>query len=542
MGGCLAPGGSCVSRAQQTMTPGRNLAIPDVAVIGCGYWGRNLVRNFHELGALEVLCDANPAVATQLAEEIGVRTAGLGEILADPAISAIVIAAPAALHFDLSSQALQAGKHVFVEKPLALRVPDAEMLCQLADRVERVLMVGHLLQYHPAYLRLRRLIDDGELGRVQYIYSNRLNLGRIRREEDILWSFAPHDISMILGIVRSEPEAVWAVGGAYLHQSIADVTTTHIAFPGGERAHVFVSWLHPEKEQRLVVVGDRGMAIFNDGEGWAEKLLVYRHRIDWREGMPQPVRALAERIPVEASEPLRLECEHFLTCVRDGSTPWTDGLEGTRVLRVLQAASESMQDQRPPRVDRHQRKDIFVHESSYVEEGCQIGAGTRIWHFSHVLAGSRIGADCTLGQNVAVGPDAVIGDRCKIQNNVSVYKGVTLGDDVFCGPSCVFTNVINPRAHVDRRSEFRATTVGRGATLGANSTILCGTEIGAYAFVAAGAVVTKDVSPHALVVGVPAVRVGWVSHDGLRLGADLRCPRSGRQYREKGPEELEEVR
>lgn len=515
-------------------------ALPDVAVIGCGYWGKNIVRNFHVLGSLAAVCDTNPAMAAALADELGTQATSLETILADTKIPAVAIAAPAALHVELATRALEAGKHVFVEKPLALRVHEAEALCELADSRGCVLMVGHLLQYHPAFLRLRQFVDDGDLGRVQYIYSNRLNLGRIRREEDILWSFAPHDISMILSITRAEPEAVWAVGGAYLHSSIADVTTTHMTFPGGERAHVFVSWLHPVKEQRLVVVGDRGMAVFDDGQDWDRKVHVYRHRIDWREGRPEAVRALGEPVPVEKAEPLRLECLHFLECVRDGATPRTDGREGTRVLRVLQSASESML-QRVQSPGPRLFEEVFVHESSYVDEGCEIGRGTKVWHFSHLMANTRIGRDCTLGQNVVVGPDVTIGDRCKIQNNVSVYRGVTLADDVFCGPSCVFTNVNNPRAAVERKDEFRPTNVGIGATIGANATVVCGNDVGAYAFVAAGAVVTSDVPPHALVAGVPARRIGWMSHDGERLGADLKCPRTGRRYQEEGPDQLVEL-
>jgi acetyltransferase-like isoleucine patch superfamily enzyme len=174
----------------------------------------------------------------------------------------------------------------------------------------------------------------------------------------------------------------------------------------------------------------------------------------------------------------------------------------------------------------------FVHESAYIDDGAELGPGTRVWHFSHVLPGTRIGADCTLGQNVVVGPDVTIGDRCRIQNNVSVYAGVILEDGVFCGPSCVFTNVHNPRAEVSRKDEFRSTVVRRGATIGANATIVCGNEIGAYSFIGAGAVVTRPVPAHALIVGTPGRQIGWMSHDGERLGPDLVCPRSGRRYEE----------
>lgn len=178
---------------------------------------------------------------------------------------------------------------------------------------------------------------------------------------------------------------------------------------------------------------------------------------------------------------------------------------------------------------------VFVHESSYIDDGCELGDGTRIWHFCHILGGSRIGRHCNLGQNVMVGPDVVVGDRCKLQNNVSVYPGVTLEEGVFCGPSCVFTNVADPRAEIERKDEFRPTLVRRGATIGANATIICGVTIGEYAFVGAGAVVTRDVPSFALVVGVPARRVGWVSHAGRRLGPDLTCPDTGRRYAPSGP-------
>ena len=175
---------------------------------------------------------------------------------------------------------------------------------------------------------------------------------------------------------------------------------------------------------------------------------------------------------------------------------------------------------------------VFIHESSYVDHPVEIGAGTKIWHFCHILGNVTIGTGCSVGQNVMIGPRVTIGDNCKIQNNVSLYEGVTLDSDVFCGPSCVFTNVVNPRSSVSRKHEFRPTLVRKGATIGANATVVCGHTIGEYAFIAAGAVVTKDIPDFALMIGVPAQRVGWMSHYGERLGADLICPASGRRYRE----------
>lgn len=509
------------------------LQLPRVAVIGCGYWGRNLVRNMANLGALAAVADADQSLARETSTAFEVPAMSVDAILADNSIRAVVIATPAMTHASLGHRALAAGKNLLVEKPLALEVAEAQSLERTAQSSGLTLMVGHLLQYHPAYLRLRSLVQEGQLGRLQYVYSNRLNLGRFRREENILWSFAPHDISMILGLFGQEPDSVTATGSYFLHPQIADVTTTHLTFPGGEAAHVFVSWLHPNKEQRLVVIGDSGMAVFDDGVGWNEKLSLYPHSVSWREGVPQPDRAKATFVGLDEGEPLKLECLHFLESVRDSVTPRTDGAEGVRVLRVLAAAQASLD--RPAlassTVKSAEERGSFVHESSYVDDGVTIGSGTKIWHFSHILSESRVGRDCNVGQNVMIGPRVTVGDRCKVQNNVSIYEGVELEDGVFCGPSCVFTNVKNPRAEVSRSDEFRPTLVRQGATIGANATIVCGVEIGAYAFIGAGALVAADVPAHALMVGVPARRIGWMSHAGERLDDDLVCPRTGAQYR-----------
>ena len=272
-----------------------------VAAVGCGYWGKNLVRNFAQLGALAAICDPNRTAAEELADRYRAPVGEFEAVLRDANIAGVAIAAPAALHAELARRAIEAGKHVFVEKPLALTLAEAERLCTLAERSDRRLMVGHLMQYHPGFGKLHELARTGRLGRLQYIYSNRLNLGKVRREEDILWSFAPHDLSMILSLVGQEPTEVTAQGGYYLHKSIADVTTTHLAFPAGEQAHVFVSWLHPFKEQKLVVIGDRGMAVFDDGQPWGSKLLLYPHRIDGARRYPsrsgqKPIRSQSTNV------------------------------------------------------------------------------------------------------------------------------------------------------------------------------------------------------------------------------------------------------
>jgi UDP-2-acetamido-3-amino-2,3-dideoxy-glucuronate N-acetyltransferase len=205
-------------------------------------------------------------------------------------------------------------------------------------------MVGHILQYHPAYLALKEMVENGEIGKLNYIYSHRLNLGKIRQEENILWSFAPHDISMILGLAGELPQSVLATGGNYLHKDIADVTTTHLTFPSGLRAHVFVSWLHPFKEQKMVVVGDRSMVVFDDTQPWPLKLAVYAHKITWNGTLPVPTKAEPRYVELPQQEPLLAECSHFLECIRTGAAPRTDGREGLRVLRVLNLSQESIDD------------------------------------------------------------------------------------------------------------------------------------------------------------------------------------------------------
>ena len=304
-----------------------------IACIGGGYWGKNLIRNFNDLGALSWVCDLDANTRDQLRSKYPTInfTDTVDQILSNPDITGVAIATPAVTHGELVRRALAAGKDVFVEKPLCLAVNEGNQLVVLATEKKRMLMVGHLLWYHPAVLKLKQLVEDGELGRIQYIYSNRLNLGKIRREENILWSFAPHDISVILGLVGEMPNAINAQGGNYLHDGIADVTVSLLSFSSGVRAHIFVSWLHPYKEQKLIVVGDRRMAVFDDLEP-ENKLLLYPHAINWKNHQPVPTRAQAHPVGIESVEPLREECRHFLQCIQTRQTPRTDGIEGLQSL------------------------------------------------------------------------------------------------------------------------------------------------------------------------------------------------------------------
>jgi len=489
-----------------------------IAVIGCGNWGKNLIRNFHDLGVLDSICDTDEEKLKSLSLEYPKAKAwdDYGELLVNSTAGAIVISTPPFSHYSLARQALLADKDIFVEKPLAMKYEEAEELVAIAERKDRILMVGHILIYHPAIVKLKEMIDKGEFGRVNYIYSNRLNLGKIRTEENILWSFAPHDISAILYLLEEMPDKVMACGGAYLNHGIADVTVTTMSFPNSAKAHVFVSWLHPYKEQKLIVVGSEAMAVFDDLT--VEKLFIYRHKVKCEEGRPPIVqKELYELIPeiLKYEKPLKLECEHFVKCLEERKQPKTDGYEALAVLKVLSECQKSLDSQGRNDILREgKQNDYFIHKSSYLDADVKIGNGTKIWHFSHILKNTKIGKNCTVGQNVMIGPNVTIGDNVKIQNNVSIFDGVTLEDNVFCGPSCVFTNIINPRSHINRKDEFQKTLIKRGATIGANATIICGVTVGQYAFVGAGAIVTKDVPSNTLVYGVAAMERRYVGKDG----------------------------
>lgn len=314
-----------------------------VAQVGVGYWGKNVARNFAELGVLSAVVDGHPETAARIANNHGVPVRTLDEVLADPLIDAVAFATPAVTHAALAARALHSGKHVFVEKPLALEVMEARELCALASKLGKVLMVGHLLQYHPVFITLREMVSAGELGQLRYVYSNRMGLGKIRIEESALWSFAPHDISMLLGLAGEEPDRVSAQGMSAITPGIADWATIQLAFPSGLRGHVQASWLNPFKEHRLVVIGEKAMAVFDDGADWNRKLALYRLRVDYSGAAPLPHMTAPEYIAAPQSEPLGNECQHFLDCIASGAQPLTNGNEALAVLRVLASAHDQIQ-------------------------------------------------------------------------------------------------------------------------------------------------------------------------------------------------------
>ncbi len=485
--------------------------------IGLGYWGENIFRNLLKIDKVHsiTIFDEDKTRINYIIEKYkGVKEILVAEKKEDLInLDCIFISTPAATHYDLAKFFIENKKHIFVEKPLSLKVSQAIELKELSKKNGVILMVGHLLLYHPAVKKIKQIIKEGSLGRIYYIYSNRLNLGKLRTEENILWSFAPHDISVILYLLEEEPKNVSAFASAHINPEIFDITLTTLEFSNNIKAHIFVSWLNPFKEHKMTIIGSKGMLVFDDLT--KEKLFFYPHKIEWKEGkIPVANKAEYQTIEIENSEPLYNELTHFLECIEKNSEPLTNADESIRVLKIIEKAENYIKNNRERK---NQEREYFIHESSYIDENVEIGKNTKIWHFCHILRNTKIGENVICGQNVMIGPDVIIGNGCKIQNNVSIYKGVELEDDVFCGPSCVFTNVYNPRAFIERKNEFRKTLVKKGATIGANATIVCGVTIGKYSFIGAGAVVNKDVPDYALVVGVPAKQIGWVCKCGTRL-------------------------
>jgi predicted dehydrogenase len=325
-------------------------ATPQIALVGCGYWGKNLCRNFHALGALKSVVDATEngqATACSITPNAQI-TENLDDLLRNDQIQGVALATPAETHAELAIQSMQAGKDVFVEKPMALSLEDAEKMKKVAEGTDRILMVGHLLEYHPAVLKLREMIASGQLGKINYIYSNRLNFGKVRTEENALWSFAPHDVAVILRLMGQAPAEVSSCGGSYLTNGIADTTISNLRFKDDSRAHIFVSWLHPFKEQRLVVVGDKKMAIFNDVAPFGEKLQLYPQNVDFDGSIPTLKKEDAEFVDHANTEPLREECNHFLDCIQSRKQPLTNAQSGIDVLKVLHACQQSIEQNGVP--------------------------------------------------------------------------------------------------------------------------------------------------------------------------------------------------
>lgn len=322
---------------------------PRVAVVGCGYWGKNLVRNFAELGVLSGLVDHHAELVAMLSAKHGGAVMGFDDVLSNEAIGAVAIVTPGPSHFDLARQALEAGKHVYVEKPMTMSAVEARQLAAIAATGKRTLMGGHILRYHAAFERLAELAMAGEIGTLRHVISERLNLGKILKDEDAIWALAPHDLSMILALMGREPETVHCTGDALLRPGITDLATLRLTYAGNRSAEIRLSWMAPIKQQRLTVMGEQGMLVFDDTRGWSEKLTLFKPGLNWVDPAVQPDPGTPVFVDIPQSEPLKAECRHFLDCAVNGSEPRTDGAESAAVLALIERAQASLKAGGSPR-------------------------------------------------------------------------------------------------------------------------------------------------------------------------------------------------
>ena len=314
------------------------------AVIGAGDWGKNHVRKFHELGSLKAICESNKTVAKNMFDEYGVPNKSYDDIINNPEIDAIVLATPATTHKDLGLKAIEQGKHLFIEKPIALNLSDAETLTKAAQEKGLILMVGHLLQYHPCFEKMKDLVASGELGELRHVHSRRFNIGKFRQEENVIWDLGPHDASMVLSLIKSEPTSISTSASNYLLPTVSDFATINLTFENNINAELSLSWLTPQKEHRLIVVGSKAMAVFDDTLDWDEKLRIHRHQCAMEYNKPATLERdmEGEAIKVPFKEPLLNECATFLSCIETNTQPPSNGEEACRVIKLLEAADPSI--------------------------------------------------------------------------------------------------------------------------------------------------------------------------------------------------------
>jgi len=518
-----------------------------LGLIGGGYWGKNLIREFNKIGFLSMICEINNnLIKTYKDDYPHITITKNWEEMLNSDITAVCISLPAEMHYQYAVDALNKGKDVYIEKPITLNIKEAEELVELAKQKNKILMVGHLLHYHSAVIKIKEILPT--LGKIKQITANRLNLGIFRTNENVLWSFAPHDISVILSLcminntmnncvtgdsktvfeslrTRRAPEHSetvlpflnggshnlpdWVVcnGNGVLTNNIHDITNS-IMMINDIYVNINVSWLNPYKEQKMAIVCEKGMIVFDDMSD--NKLKIYKDYLKWTNDVnPSPVANKTDAVIIELNNitPLENECRHFMECCIKRNKPITDGEEGLRVLKVLDMLSNSLKTGNKIIPSKH---NYFAHETAIIDDGAIIKEGTKIWHYSHICKGAIIGKNCNIGQNVFIAGGAVIGDNCKVQNNVSIYAGVKAGNYVFFGPSCVLTNDINPRGMYSKNGQYIETIIEDGVTLGANCTIVCGNTIREHSLIGAGAVVCKDVDAYNVMVGNPAKSIGTI--------------------------------
>jgi UDP-2-acetamido-3-amino-2,3-dideoxy-glucuronate N-acetyltransferase len=493
-----------------------------LSLIGGGYWGKNLIREFNNVGILHTICDINEeALQKYKVEYPNVNiTSDWNNVLLNNDITSVCIALPAEMHYEYCKNSLLANKDVYVEKPITLNISHAEELISIAKEKNKILMVGHLLHYHPCVEKMKEIIKLGKIGNIKTIIANRFSLGIFRKHENVLWSFAPHDISVILSLLNDKlPNSVICHGSNNnLTEGIEDIVNCVLKY-SDKYINININWLSPNKEQRMTIIGETGIIVFDDT--LKENKLKYIPKYFEKNNNSKNI------IPIKGNEeypdmkleqsPLYKECMHFKNSCENKSEPITTGEEGLRVLKVLDGLSKSLKENREICLnEKINNLKYFVHETAIIDADAEIGEGTKIWHFSHICKGAKIGKNCNIGQNVFISGGAKIGDNCKVQNNVSIYAGVEAEDYVFFGPSCVLTNDINPRCMHSKNGQYLKTVIKKGVTLGANCTIVCGNTIGEHSLIGSGAVICKNVEPYSIMVGNPGKKIGTIDEKGER--------------------------
>ena len=465
-----------------------------IAVIGAGYWGTNLIREFYKTKYLTTICDVSLDIRTQMKQkypDVNV-TDSFESVLLNPSTTSIVIALPAKLHYEFALKALNANKHVFLEKPMTLNVSEAEHLCQVATSKNLTLMIGHLLQYHEGINVIKSVIEEGTIGDIKHIHFSRQSHGIYRQDENVLWSFAPHDISLAASFTgltlenfNSSLKSIQCSGTKVVTNSYDIVNTTMTV--NNINISMIHSWINPSKEQKITVTGSEGFVTFDD----VTKVIVVKPKHS-TVNSEHPIADKSSNTTIYSTSsvqrtPLENECLEFIKCCTEQVQSKTDCYEGLLVLKVLNKCSEIL--------EKKSDNDYFIHETSVLDPGALIGTGTKIWHWCHVTNTASIGSDSSIGQSCYIA--GILGSNCKVQNNVNVYQGVTCGSNVFLGPNCTFTNVKFPRASY--KSEYIETIIESNVTVGANVTIGPGITIGENSFISAGCTVYESVPPNTVI-------------------------------------------
>lgn len=473
----------------------------NIAVVGGGYWGKNIIRDMHSLRSLYAICDTNNETLNKYKKMYPdvVILSNFDDVINDQNVNAVCIVLPTELHYPIAKKALLAGKDVYVEKPFTNNVEEAVELVNLAEKNKLILHVGHIMHYHPYIIKIKEMIKSNRFGKIISITTNRYNLGQFRTTYNSLFDLAPHDISVILSLCDNKlPNCVLCNGIAHITKNIHDITNSILKYDD-KYININVNWINPYKEQKMTIVCEHGMIIFDDTSS-DKKLVYYDNYCSYSKNVPVAINSESHIISLEtADSPLKIQCAEFIKSCKSRISSITDGHEGIRVMKVLSALQESLHTGNKTHIPKN---NYWAHETAIIDEGAIIGDGTKIWHFSHVCKDAKIGKNCNIGQNVFIGDNAVLGDYCKVQNNVSIYNGVTAEDYVFFGPSCVLTNDYSPSCE-NPTWNCRKTKIEHGASLGANCTIVCGNTIGKKSLIGAGAVVTKDVEPYSVIVGNP---------------------------------------